>query len=327
VNTQDQLLELLADGEVHSGEALARALGVSRAAVWKHLQQLGALGLEITARHGQGYRLSSPLELLDAELIREQLGEALCRQIAAIEVQRSIDSTNRYLMEAPADAPATPGRLCLAEHQSAGRGRRGRRWQSPFGASVYLSLRWRFGETPSQLPALALAAGVAVADVLEAAGVEAVGLKWPNDIYWRGRKLGGILLEMRGEAGGASEVVIGLGLNVSMPPGVAREIDQPWVDLAEVLGSKRPARPALAAALARALCQAVLRFTAEGFEAFMADYERRDVLAGHEVRLEQGGKILQGKALGIDTDGALKIRINGEVRRYVSGDVSLRRVP
>lgn len=327
MSKQDQLLELLADGGVHSGEALAARLGVSRAAVWKQLQRLGELGLEISARHGQGYRLSKPLELLDVDLLRARLGDELCRHIAAVEIYRSIDSTNRYLMEVPPDSLATPGRLCLAEHQSAGRGRRGRRWQSPFGASIYLSLRWQFAETPAQLPALALAAGVAVAQVLEAVGLEAVGLKWPNDLYWQGRKLGGILLEMRGEAGGASEVVIGLGLNVSMPDSAGREIDQLWVDLDQALGPARPHRAELAADLAGALCRVALRFSREGFAAFIADYEQRDILAGHEVRLEQSGRILQGTALGIDADGALRLQVDGEARRVVSGDVSLRRMP
>ena len=326
MNTQDQLLELLADGEVHSGEALARELGISRAAVWKHLQRLGEMGIEVSARHGQGYRLHRPLDLLDVAVIRGRLKKELSSCLAAVEVYRCIDSTNRYLLEAPADPPGKPARLCLAEYQSAGRGRRGRRWQSPFGASIYLSLRWQFSETPSELPALALAAGVAVARVLEKAGAQAVGLKWPNDLYWQGRKLGGILLEMRGEAGGASEVVIGLGLNISLPASASREIDQPWVDLEAVLGGSRPGRSELAAELTAALCQAVLQFGREGFAAFSADYKSRDVLAGHQVQLEQSGQLLQGTAQGIDADGALRLRVDGEVRRYVSGDVSLRRV-
>lgn len=324
--TRDELLELLSDGQVHSGQALAKALGITRAGVWKQLQRLGELGVEVASRHGRGYQLHRRLELLDPGVIHQHLADDVRSCIAALEVHHSIDSTNRYLLEAGADPQITPARLCLAEHQSAGRGRRGRQWQSPFGASIYLSLRWQFEETPAQLPALALAAGVVVAQTLEALGVNEIGLKWPNDLYWGGRKLGGILLEMRGEAGGASDVVIGLGLNVSMPSASDKEIDQPWVDLQEILGSSRPHRAVLAGQLSTALCRGVQDFCRSGFAAFAQEYARRDVLDGHAVSVEQAGQALRGVARGIEDDGALRVCVDGDVRRFVSGDVSLRRI-
>ncbi|MDX1654152.1 MAG: biotin--[acetyl-CoA-carboxylase] ligase, partial [Candidatus Competibacteraceae bacterium] len=230
-----RLLEVLGDGRFHSGEELARALGVSRAAVWKHLNSLGRRGLEVHAVRGRGYRLPNPLELLDPEGIRAQLSPSVQGRLAQLEVFDQIDSTNSYLLtRAKAGAPG--GSVCLAERQSAGRGRRGRQWISPFAANLYLSVLWRYPDGPALLSGLSLAVGVAMARALEGVGVVGVGLKWPNDLLWRDQKLGGILLEFGGESSGPCQVVTGVGLNVTMPKEPALDIDQPWPDLTTVLG-------------------------------------------------------------------------------------------
>lgn len=324
MTTRDRLLELLADGAVHSGEALAATLGMSRAAVWKQLQRLGDWGVDVEAVPGRGYRLQAPFRLLDRDEVLDAVPDGLRHLLADIEVHRLIDSTNRYLMEADRDPADRPARACLAEHQTAGRGRRGRQWQSPFGANIYLSLRWQFADTPVDLSALALMVGVVIAEELERIGVASPGLKWPNDLVWQGRKLGGILIELHGEAGGACDVVIGTGLNISMPRTTADAIDQPWVDLEEILGDRRPSRSRLAGKLTGGLIEAIGQFQREGFAPFASRWQRLDLLAGKPVRLEQQGQLIDGVAAGVDADGALRLEVDGSVRRFLAGDVSLR---
>lgn len=310
-----QLIQCLADGEWHSGESLASLLEVSRAAVWKRLQALDELGLELESRHGKGYRLARPLELLDAAAIQQ----AMEKSLASLEVFPSIDSTSAWLMEQNA-APAA----ALAEHQSAGRGRRGREWVSPFGANLYFSVAWRFDAMPPQLPALSLAVGVALAETLHLPGI---GLKWPNDLLWQGRKLAGVLIEHRGEAAGPCRIVIGVGLNLSMTAEQGGGIDQDWVSLEEVAAASdrpMPARNQLAATLLDALLKTLEQFGATGFDSFQQRWATLDVARNQAVRLEQDKGTVEGVAQGVDRNGALLVQVRGERQRYFSGEISLR---
>ncbi|HWP94598.1 MAG TPA: bifunctional biotin--[acetyl-CoA-carboxylase] ligase/biotin operon repressor BirA [Gammaproteobacteria bacterium] len=319
-----RLLELLADGQFHSGEQLAETLGMTRSAVWKRIRALRALGLDVYRVPGRGYRLRDGLELLDAARIRQHLPSDLAARLAALEVHDSVDSTNAVLLRR--DGPGKP-EVCLAEHQSAGRGRRGRRWASPFGANLYLSLSWTFAELPRDFPALALVVGLAAADALATSGVPGVALKWPNDLQHGGAKLGGILLEMRGEPPGPCRVVIGIGINVRMPPAFAAAIDQSWTDLAQATGGAVPSRNALAAAVITTVIRALERFEREGFAPFHPAWTKRDALRGRVVTVEGGaGTPFSGEALGIDADGALLVRCGAAVRRVVAADVSVRSV-
>ncbi|HYW05086.1 MAG TPA: bifunctional biotin--[acetyl-CoA-carboxylase] ligase/biotin operon repressor BirA [Gammaproteobacteria bacterium] len=324
MSTREALLQLLADGRVHSGEDLAQRLAITRAAVWKQLRRLEQLGLEIRPEPGRGYRLVRPLELLDRARILEALSPVARERLESLEIFPQIASTNAHLLDLPASAGPRPARACLAEHQSAGRGRRGRAWLSPFAANIYLSVRWRFDETPPGLSALALCIGVASAEALHAAGAGDVRVKWPNDLLWQDRKLGGVLLEIRGEAAGRCDVVVGIGLNVSMPPEAGRGIDQPWVDLDEVLGGRRPHRNDLAAGLLERLTAALARFGEGGFTPFRARWAGVDAIAGREVDLQRGDATVTGIADGVDDEGALRLRVGDRIVRYVSGDVSLR---
>ncbi|HXG29347.1 MAG TPA: bifunctional biotin--[acetyl-CoA-carboxylase] ligase/biotin operon repressor BirA [Nevskiales bacterium] len=315
-------IRCLSDGRWHSGEALAQLLGVSRTAVWKRLQGLRQWGLELQAVRGRGYRLAQPLELLDADAIRRGLS-AQAQQIA-IDIFPVLDSTNRWLLAQPDDGAA---RLCLAEYQSAGRGRRGRGWCSPFGANLYLSLAWRFGGLPPQFGALGLAVGVAVAETLQALGVRDLGVKWPNDLLWRERKLAGILIEHRGEGGGPARVVVGLGLNVAMSSIQARALDQPWATVAQALdaaGCVPPGRNALCAAVADALVRALAAFAQHGFADFARRWAAFDLARDRPVRLEQEGQSITGVARGVDGEGALLLETASGLRRCLSGDLSLR---
>lgn len=319
------LLRSLSDHRFHSGTELAGILGVSRTAVWKHVRELEALGLEVTALPGKGYRLLSPLELLDEAAIRANLNPEAAALIASLELHDEIDSTNSHLMRTAARG-ARPGTVCLAETQTAGRGRIGRDWVSPFGANVYLSLLWRF-EEPSRVAGLSLAVGVAVIRALAALGLGEVGLKWPNDLLWGERKLGGILLEVAGEAHGPCAVVIGLGLNRYLPAAAARSIDQSWGDLHQLAGSAVPPRNRLIAGVLSELLPLLDDYARRGLAPYLPEWRRFHTLRGREAVIHQGDSRIPGRIEDVTDEGLLVLRTeDGGLRRFASGDVRLRTV-
>jgi BirA family transcriptional regulator, biotin operon repressor / biotin---[acetyl-CoA-carboxylase] ligase len=313
------LLRTLADGAWHSGEALARDSGITRAGLSKRMQKLLAWGLEIETQPGRGCRWVHPLELLDADVIRGALDPAAQARLA-LRVLAGTDSTNTQLLNAsPTDDP----QALLAEHQSGGRGRHGRSWHSPFGANLYLSLAWTFAQWPAQLTALPLAAGVATARALEPLAVPDLRLKWPNDLWCRGAKVGGILIEQRGESGGACRVVIGLGLNLAMRSATSAEIGAPWTSLGEALGAV-PSRNRLAAAILGQWLAMLDRFALEGFAPFEPAFRALDLLRGRGVSVQLGAQPCRGIARGVDESGALLVDADGTRHRILSGDVALR---
>ena len=318
--TDRALLARLCEGPA-SGAALSRELGITRSAVWKRIEALRAAGVVIEARAGQGYALARPLQLLDATRLSAALAPAARAELAALEVLFDTDSTNAVALREP--MPARGCSVWFAERQSAGRGRRGRAWASPLAAHVYLSISRRFNGGVASLQGLSLAVGVAAAEALHALGYRDVGLKWPNDLLVGDRKLGGILVEIGGDAGGPLRVVVGLGLNVAMPPDAARGIDQPWCDLAG-LSDQAPDRHAVCVALLDALLPMLARFEREGLAPWIEAWNRHDLLAGRAVRVVEGERVHEGVAAGIAADGALRLRgVDGE-RRCHAGEASLR---
>lgn len=316
------LLGLLADGRFHSGESLGTALGLSRAGVWKLAQGLDDLGVELFAVPGRGYRLGGAFEPLDAARILGALDEDDRARFPALNVLPTVDSTNRSLQTLAA-AGAPSGSACLAEHQSGGRGRRGRPWVSPYGANLYLSLLWRFQLAPAALGPLSVAVGVMVAEALVDLGADGVGLKWPNDVLWRSRKLAGVLTEVAGEATGPAQVVIGVGVNANMPAASGEAIDQPWIDLRTVLG--RPVdRNVLAARVLTRLGAGLEQFSREGLAPFRGLWDRLDLARGRPVVVTIGEGTVAGSCLGLDDSGALLVETGGRTGRYLSGEVSLR---
>jgi len=313
------LLHVLADGHFHSGETLAGAMGVTRAAVWKRVRALEKLGLAVFRVPGRGYRLAAPLQLLDPALISGSLSPGCRARLTGLTVLDTVGSTNTWLAERPGE-PA----VCLAEFQSAGRGRHGRAWVSPFGANLYLSLAWSFAEWPAGFTALGMVAAIAVVRALKALGVEGVGIKWPNDLVAAGKKLAGILVDIQGEPPRATRAVIGVGLNVRMPASAGEVIDQPWMDLATLTDGAAPERNRLAAVLIETLFAALDEFAAAGFAAFSADWQALDLVAGRAVALQSHDQTITGVAAGVDEQGALLLRTAQGVKRFVSGDVSLR---
>jgi BirA family biotin operon repressor/biotin-[acetyl-CoA-carboxylase] ligase len=277
-------------------------------------------GLDIHAVQGKGYRLATALELLSTDKILAALPAAVRGVPLALNVQLELDSTNAWLMQ-QAD---WHGKACLAEYQHAGRGRRGRQWISPFAANLYLSLGWRFSLDAASLSGLSLASGVAIMRALNGLGIRGAGLKWPNDIVHGSRKLGGILIEMRGEVGGPSHVVIGVGLNVHMPDSVAAELDQPWSDLQQC-AEEKVSRNALAAAVLSELLQVCQACEQGVITAYLEDWQDYDVHAGKEVDLLlPDERRITGISRGIDSQGALLLEAGGKVQRFSCGEVSLR---
>jgi BirA family biotin operon repressor/biotin-[acetyl-CoA-carboxylase] ligase len=323
----EALLALLADGALHSGTGLAAQLGISRASVCKLVGELRQHGVAVESLPRSGYRLPQPVELLDAGRIRGALDARGWRIADRLQVLFETDSTNTFLCDAPAPPPTRP-RVVFAELQQAGRGRRGRSWLAPFGSGLTFSVAWTFADTPPGLSALGLAVGVGIAEALRTLGVAAAQVKWPNDLVWRGHKLGGLLLQLRSEAGGASSVVAGLGLNVALPAGAREALAvpgaQPVADLGEALGQPLPSRNELGAALAAAMLATFDEFARTGFAPFAARWAALDSLAGARVRIAQVDRDVEGEACGTDADGALLLRVDGRLQRFHSGDVSLR---
>ncbi len=313
------LVDALADGAWHSGEDLAARFGISRAALAKRIDKLRDWQLQLESRQGLGYRLTQPLQRLDAAALQAAVPDL------HVQVAAQVDSTNTRLLEAD---PALDPQALFAELQTAGRGRRGRHWTSPFGANLYLSIAWSWPTWPRELTALSLAVGVACARVLRDAGLHSLRLKWPNDLLVRDRKLGGILIEHRGEAGGGCRVVIGIGLNLQMADEQATDITQAWINLQTALredGAAPLPRTALAAKLLAAL-DALLRGYAEcGFSGVASQWAELDATRNAPVRIVGSGEPLQGIARGVDRDGALIVEAEGVQHRVHAGEVSLRR--
>lgn len=320
---QKKLLALLANGEFHSGEELAETLGLSRSAIWKQLNGLTELGLHYTGISGRGYRLNKRLELLDHAKITDALDDSSRAHIFLLEVHDQLDSTNSYLSQKSQQGDAS-GIVCFAEHQTAGKGRRGRDWVSPFGSNIYLSILWRFPQSGlGEIAGLSLAIGVAVIRALNQLEIQGIELKWPNDLYSQGKKLGGILIEVSGEASGPCSAVIGLGLNVHLPATEAEKITQPWTDLGRLPGSKKICRNTLAATLLNHLIPVIADFETAGIAAYLDEWRAFDSLKGKPACLYIGNKTIKGIVQGIDDKGLLLLQhLDGLTQAYASGEVS-----
>lgn len=318
------VLRQLAGGEFQSGAALAAAVGMSRASVWNAVQEIQAAGLDVFSVHGRGYRLARPLVMLDATHIVQALGETAP---FGVEVIDEIDSTNTRLLQC-AQAGSAHASVIAAEWQTAGRGRMNRAWHAPVGGALTFSVLWRFSQGAAALAGLSLAVGLALVRALEAWGVTGAGLKWPNDVLWRGRKLAGILIEMHGDALGPSAVVIGMGINVRLPASAAAQIGQPVADLETLMGidgARALDRNQLLAAVLGELNATLLEFERAGFGAFRDDWQRRHVHQGCPVKLTlSGGASASGLARGVRDDGALLLETAQGLKPFHSGDVSLR---
>lgn len=311
------LLKLLADGEFHSGEYLGGELGISRSAVWKKLQQMEAeTGVEIHKVRGRGYRLASPLFLLDRQWLQDSQSDVDW----SIHVYDTIDSTNAEAMRLVAFGSPLP-LLILAEQQTAGRGRRGRKWVSPFAENLYYSVALRIDGGMRQLEGLSLVVGLAVLKTLHEAGVKGAGLKWPNDILVGQRKLAGVLLELTGDPADVCHVVIGVGINVNMR--TVEEVDQAWTSMALESGINFD-RNHVAARLSVHLHDYLVAHREKGFGAFQEEWEANHLWQNQPVMLLAASNVIEGVVVGIDTVGALRLRVGEQVKVFSGGELSLR---
>jgi len=317
-----RLARYLSVDETRSGEAIGNELGCSRTAVWKHVESLRALGIEIDAIAGKGYLLKEPLELLDSSLILDGLNPAVRSKLRGLNIESSLDSTNSALRRLPVDDQHAA--VILAEHQTGGRGRRGRYWHSPFARNIYLSMGWRFEKALSELGCLSLVTALATANALNRAGLQGHRVKWPNDLLLDGRKLCGCLVEVQGDSQGPCHAVLGVGINVHMPATASTAgIDQPWTDLQ----SQLPAcsRNTLAALLLEELLIGLELFAGQGFAPFTGAWEKMDGLRGQFIEVTTGNAVVNGTVSGISQSGALLLDTGNELLTLYSGEVSLRK--
>ena len=316
-----QLLTILADGEWHSGQTLADAAGISRVAIWKQLQKLQEYGIEIEGVKNRGYRIEGGIDLLQPDVIKAAMDPRTQNEIAELHIETQIDSTNRLCLERISQTP-TGAVVVTAEQQTAGRGRRGKAWVSPFARNIYLSIGWQMQGGASQLQGLSLAAGVAVHRALHKLGLSDLQLKWPNDLLVQGQKLGGILIELTGDAAGPCQVVIGLGLNVDMPKQAQSQIDQAWTDLKTQ--GVRSGRNELIAALVNNLIPLLSEWEQAGFGAWREQWQQLDAHKDQPVKIVMGEKSIAGTARGVDEQGAILIETTTGITAFHGGEVSLR---
>jgi BirA family biotin operon repressor/biotin-[acetyl-CoA-carboxylase] ligase len=323
---REKLLSLLADGAFYSGEKLAKRLRISRAGIWKAIESLREMGIEIQSVPRQGYSLPNAVDLLDKAELQAAISEGVRAKLERTDVLLSVDSTNRHIIDNPLTQSGR-GQICTAELQTAGRGRRGRSWIAPFGSGICLSIGWQFAEAPPTFSALSLAVGVSAARALKRFGAD-VKLKWPNDLMWQQRKLGGILIEMRGESAGPAQVVIGIGVNMRMPAATRLSLAEQQAaliaDVHEILRDKTPTRNQLIGALVDEIVTMLQTFSVQGFDPFIDEWCELDSLAGAPVKVMSVSATTLGTARGVDRDGTLLVDVDGEIKRFVSGEVSLR---
>lgn len=318
------LVRLMSDGDFHSGQALGERLGVSRTAVWKQLRKVEGLGLEVECIRGRGYRLLAPPEPLDGPLIVSHLGRETRQHLRRLFVEDTLGSTNTFLLERFAQG-AGHGEVCLTERQSEGRGRRGRGWHSEWGGSIHFSIGWQFENGVAALEGLSLATGVIMAELIEGHAIK-VQLKWPNDLIAPGRdgpgKLGGVLVEVRGDVSGPCQAVIGVGVNVRLSEAGREAIGQPVATLYD--SRSDISRNILVAQMIEAHLRMLTTFECDGFAAWRSGWRRYHLYAGRRVRILQGSHVYEGVAEDVDSVGNLIVNVDGRRMSFSGGEVSLR---
>lgn len=306
-----KLIEILADGQFHSGEELATIFGITRAGINKYIKQLREWGIELTSIQGKGYCLASPLNLLNKTKINQHY-----QSNSRCEILPIIDSTNQYLLDRIDQL--TSGDCCVAEFQSKARGRRGRKWFSPFGTNLYFSMYWRLEQGVAAAMGLSLVVGIVIADTLRALSGQDIKVKWPNDLYLNDQKLAGILVELAGKTGDCAHVVIGVGVNLTMTNPDTNIVNQKWANLGNV------DRNLLVAQVAKTLKSQLIEFEKHGLVPFINDWNRLDNFVNRPVKLLIGDNIIRGIAKGINDQGALLLEQNGKIEAHIGGEISLR---
>lgn len=309
------LLTMLSDGSFHSGEALGERLGISRAAIWKQVKTLRDMGVTVHAVTGKGYRIAGGIQLLDQKQIFSNLYPEVAGSVSGFELHFSIGSTNSEAMAKGAEGYSTY--LVMAEHQSQGRGRRGRTWVSPFGHNLYMSLLWTFQGGIGELEGLSLACALAVLRSLRKLSYEGGQVKWPNDVLFKNKKLAGILLEVSGDVSGPCKIVIGIGLNTDMPFDAGKSIDQPFSDLISAKGVAVD-RNLIASVLVSELVVIIREFELSGFSSLVGEWMSADAYLGRGIEVRSAHNAQLGLCAGVDGCGRLLLD-TAEGRKTISG--------
>jgi BirA family biotin operon repressor/biotin-[acetyl-CoA-carboxylase] ligase len=318
------ILKRMAKGHFFSGQELANELNVSRASIWNYLKKLEAAGFEFHAVKGKGTRLKRPIELLDKQQIISSVSAERRHLLQHLDLLDICPSTNLHIAQQHSLKPLPNGAICMAEMQTMGRGRLGKTWVSPYGQNLYVSFLWNFKGGVSTLSGLSLACGVAVCHALKELGMSGHGLKWPNDVLWEGKKLGGILVDIQGESQGGYTAVVGIGLNYQMNSAASNEIDQPWTDVHKACGGTI-GRNKLAACLLEHVLYVLHGYEEGGLLPHVGPWNDYDCYRGQPVRIISGGQFEEGVANGISNTGELLLlKANGSVKNIMSGEVSLR---
>lgn len=322
---QISLIQLLSDGNCHSGNHLGQILGVSRTAIWKNINLLISTGIPILTFPQHGYQLLYPFTLLNEQSIQEKLSQQQCQNTFHLNIFNSIDSTNRYLKELPNNKSHIE--VCCAEQQTQGRGRFGRAWFSPFGENIYCSSRWELNYDMSKLSGLSLVTSLSVLATLKAFYPSPdFKVKWPNDLYWHDKKIGGCLIEIIAESNNNIQLIIGIGLNVNSNTSIHPLPDhKEWCSLHDITNQYFNRNPIIALLLFN-LENYLNRFTNEGFESFLDEWNQSDYLLGKDASITQYTTSLSGTVKGIDNQGRLILQDeSGKTHHLSSGDTSLKK--
>ena len=315
------ILHLLADGQFHSGEALAQQFKVTRATIWNAIKHAEVLGITIFSVRGRGYKLPQAVEFLDKNAVLSAIGEQ--QEWFNVIILDEVTSTNTYLMQQKNVAHAT----CVAAHiQTKGKGRRGRTWVSQLGASLTFSLVWRFQCGAAALSGLSLAVGVALMRTLLSLGVDQAQLKWPNDVLVEGKKLAGILIELQGDLDGPSTAVIGVGINLNLPKALIEAIDQATTDLNTVSGNSIN-QNILLGTLLKHIAEVLSQFERLGFVGLRNEWVSYHAYHQQPVHmlLPNGTEVL-GVVKNVADDGILLVETALGLQRFSAGEISLRAV-
>ena len=326
------LLNVLADGEFHSGQHLAEQIGISRTAIWKLVAKLQSWDIEIYSVKGKGYKIPDGLNLIDKSKL-DSLVENKLKHFPQIDLLTTIDSTSTYISNKWDESVesrngqnknfTSSGRVCIAEHQSKGRGRKGNQWISPFGANLYFSIGIELPVGLSVLGGLSLAIGIGLTEAINKITAKKVKLKWPNDLLCENQKLAGILVEASGDSNDTSFINIGIGINWDMPEKFSKEINQPWINLLEI-SSKNIDKTTLTANLLIELDQTIDQFIHQGFDAFSKKWGKNSAFIDQTITIKTHNGNIDGIEKGIDKNGAIVVITSHGEKTFYSGEVSLR---
>lgn len=317
------ILPVLANKGFYSGEQIAKKLGVTRATINNAIKMLSKAGLKIDSVPGRGYRLRQEIELLKKKPILDNMSRKVREKISHIEVFNEIISTNSYLMQGGANFAS--GYVCIAEHQMDGRGRGGKSWYSPYGVNLYLSYLHHFRTTAFDFSCFSLWVGISLVENLSLHGYSGVQLKWPNDLVYENKKLGGILIDVSGEVGGSNKTAIGVGLNVNMDSFGNKQIDQEWTSLARMHPDLKISRNTAAAAVIQSIYLAIEKYENSGTQGLSEAWEKYDALREKEVMVATPTQKMQAQVEGIDQLGRLKVNVKGEKYVFSAADVTILR--